>query len=134
MRNRPTGWANPWLHLVLSVILVTVSELFLKRGAAETASLRQTWDWTGVSGLVSPWVWCAIVLIILSFLTWLHVLRYLALSVAVPLSNAVYVLVPLCSWLFLGESISTVRWCGIALVLVGLIVVAKPVAHLEERL
>ena len=134
MRNRPTRWANPWLHLVLSVILVTVSELLLKRGAAETATPQQTWSWTGVSGLASPWVWCAIVLIILSFVTWLHVLRYLALSVAFPLSNAVYVLVPLCSWLFLGESISATRWCGIALVLIGLVVVAKPVARLEERL
>jgi drug/metabolite transporter (DMT)-like permease len=134
MRNRPSGWANPWFHLGLSVVLVTVSELFLKRGAAETANLRQAWGWTGVSGLASPWVWCAIVLIILSFLTWLHVLRYLALSVAVPLSNAVYVMVPLCSWLFLGEFISTARWCGIALVLIGLIVVAQPVARLEERL
>jgi hypothetical protein len=26
------------------------------------------------------------------------------------------------------------RWCGIALVLLGLVIVAKPIARLEERL
>jgi drug/metabolite transporter (DMT)-like permease len=134
MRNQPTGWGNPWLHLGLSVILVTVSELLLKRGAMETSGLMARWGWTGVSGLASPFVWSSIALIILSFFTWLHVLRYLLLTVAFPLSNIQYVLVPLCSWLFLGESISLTRWCGIGLVLVGLIVVAQPVARLEERL
>jgi len=34
----------------------------------------------------------------------------------------------------LGESINRLRGCGIALVLLGLAVVAKPVARLEERL
>ena len=59
----------------------------------------------------------AIVLVILSFLTWLYVLRYIPLSVAFPISQVVHALVPLCSWIFLGELISTLRWCGIALVL-----------------
>jgi drug/metabolite transporter (DMT)-like permease len=36
--------------------------------------------------------------------------------------------------MFLGESISTRRWCGIALVLLGLIIVAKPFARIEEKL
>jgi len=42
--------------------------------------------------------------------------------------------VPLGCWIFLGEFISTLRWCGIALVVVGLALVAKPVAQIEERL
>ena len=71
---------------------------------------------------------------ILSFLTWLYVLRHLALSVAFPISQSVHVVVPLCSWIVLGEIISPVRWCGIGLVLIGLFLVAKPVAKFEERL
>ena len=45
-----------------------------------------------------------------------------------------HVLVPLSCWLFLGEFISARRWFGIALVLIGLIVVAKPFARIEEKL
>jgi drug/metabolite transporter (DMT)-like permease len=84
--------------------------------------------------LASPYVWLAILFVILSLITWLHVLRYIPLSLAFPISQVVHVLVPLCSWLFLGESIIDLRWYGIALVSLGLAVVAKPVARLEERL
>jgi multidrug transporter EmrE-like cation transporter len=134
MQSKPSGFANPWLQLWLSILFVTTYELLLKLGAAETAHLSGGWDWTGVSGLASLYTWAAIVFVILSFVTWLHVLRHIPLSIAFPISQAVHVLVPLCSWLFLGEVILSLRWCGIALVSLGLAVVAKPVARLEERL
>jgi drug/metabolite transporter (DMT)-like permease len=134
MPKKPIGLADPWFHLALSVVFVTASELLLKRGANETAHLAGRWAWTGISGLASPFVWLGILLVILSFITWLYVLRYIALSIAFPISQVVHVLIPICSWLVLGERISDVRWCGIALVLLGLAIVAKPVARMEERL
>lgn len=134
MKTRPSGFGNPWLQLALSVVFVLASELLLKRGASQTANLASSWSWTGVGGLTSPLVWVAIVLVILSFLSWLYVLKYIPLSIAFPLSRVVDALVPLCSWIFLGEMISTRRWCGIALVIIGLAVIAKPVAQMEERL
>jgi len=134
MQSKPTGFANPWLHLVLSIACVTVYELLLKVGAAETAHLSQRWSWTGLTGLASLYTWVAIVFVILSLVTWLHVLRSIPLSVAFPISQVVHALVPLGSWLVLGESITNLRGCGIALVLLGLAIVAKPVARFEERL
>jgi len=134
MQDRPSGFRNPWLQLTLSVICVFVSELLLKRGATDVAEPESAWSWTGVNGLASPLVWWAILLIIASFISWLYVLRYIPLSIAFPLSRVVDILVPLGCWIFLGEFISTVRWCGIALVVLGLALVAKPVAQIEERL
>lgn len=135
MQNKPAGFANPYLQLALSTAFVTVYELLLKIGAIETAHIAgQSWAWTGLSGLASSYVWVAIVFVILSLVTWLHVLRHLPLSIAFPISQVVHALVPLGSWLILGESITSLRWCGIALVLLGLAVVAKPVARLEDRL
>jgi undecaprenyl phosphate-alpha-L-ara4N flippase subunit ArnF len=124
---------NPWLQLALNAVIVTISELFLKMGARATAHLAKGWAWTGISGLASPWTWLGIVFIILSLLTWLYVLRHVPLSIAFPLSNAPHILVPLVSWIFLGEMISGRRWCGIAVVLAGLILVAKPLARIEEK-
>lgn len=134
MQNKPSGFANPWFQLALSVVFVTIYELLLKRGAMETAHLSDRWAWTGISGLASPYVWVGILFVILSFITWLHVLRYIPLSLAFPISQVVHAFVPLGSWLVLGESITNLRWCGIALVSLGLAIVAKPVARLEERL
>jgi drug/metabolite transporter (DMT)-like permease len=133
-QSKPTGFGNPWLQLGLSIACVTVYEVLLKRGAAETANLSPGWSWTGLSGLASIYVWIAIVFVILSLITWLYVLRYIPLSIAFPISQAVHVLVPLGSWLVLGENIVGLRWIGIALVSLGLAVVAKPVARLEEEL
>jgi drug/metabolite transporter (DMT)-like permease len=132
--NKPSGLRNPWLHLAISVICVAIYELLLKRGATETANPNSSWSWTGLSGLGSIYVWIAIVFVILSLITWLYVLRYLPLSIAFPISQSVHVLVPLGSWLVLGENIITLRWIGIALVSLGLAIVAKPVARLEEEL
>lgn len=106
----------------------------MKRGATDVAEPDSGFSWTGINGLESPLVWLAIFLIIASFISWLYVLRYVALTLAYPLSRVVDVLVPLGCWIFLGERISSLRWCGIWLVVIGLAVVAKPVAQMEERL
>jgi drug/metabolite transporter (DMT)-like permease len=132
--SKPTGFRNPWLYLAVSVTCVTIYEMLLKRGAIETANPNSSWAWTGLTGLGSIYVWIAIVFVIVSLITWLYVLRYLPLSIAFPISQAVHVLVPLGSWLILGENIVTLRWIGIALVSLGLAVVAKPVARIEEEL
>src|SRR2546429_342754 len=126
MQDQPRGFRNPWLQLALSVACVLASELLLKRGASETANLNSAWAWTGIGGLASPLVWLAIIFVIISFISWLYALKYIPLSIAFPVSRVVDALVPLCSWIILGETISTRRWCGIALVVIGLAVVAKP--------
>ena len=130
----PSGFGDPWLQLALSTVCVTVSELFLKRGAMETVQVSARWAWTGLPTLASPLVWFGMIFVGLSLITWLYVLKHLPLSVAFPASQAVHVLVPLTSWWFLGEAIGTTRWCGIVLVLLGLAIVARPAARLEERL
>jgi drug/metabolite transporter (DMT)-like permease len=106
----------------------------LKRGAVEAPRLPAELNWTGVSGLASINVWYGILLVIASFISWLYVLRFIPLTIAYPLSNFVHVLIPLSSWFFLNELISAQRWCGIGLVVIGVLIVAKPVARMEEKL
>lgn len=132
--SAPTGFWNPWLQIALSTIAVAVSELFQKRGAVATLHVAEEWGWTGLTTLASPLVWLGMGFTIVSFITWLYALKYLPLSVAFPASQSVHVLVPLSSWLVLGEQITLLRWCGIALVVAGLALVARPVAQLEEKL
>lgn len=108
--------------------------MFLKLGAMEAPRLAPHWNWTGVSGLASPLVWAGIGFVVASFLSWLYVLRHIPLTIAFPLSQLAHVLVPLCSYLILHEHVSLARWSGIVLVLAGIIVVAKPVATMEEKL
>jgi drug/metabolite transporter (DMT)-like permease len=133
MHRAVRPFANPWLQLALEALFVTASETCLKLGAAETARVKG-WEWTGLTSLASLWIWLGILFVILSFLSWIYVLKHIPLSIAFPLSNVVHVLVPLSCWFYLGEYISPRRWCGIGIVILGLIVVAKPVAKIEEKL
>ena len=132
--NRPSGFANPWFQLWLNIICVVLFELLLKAGAKATADPSTSWSWIGITGLASPLIWLAIVVMLLDLVIWLYVLKYIPLSIAFPLSRLVDVLVPISCWLILKEGISSLRWCGIALVIIGLAIVAKPAARLEERL
>ena len=107
MQSKITGFANPWVQLGLSVTFVTAYELLLKVGATETAHIASGgWSWTGLTGLASLWVWFAVPLVILSLITWLHVLRVIPLSIAFPISQVVHAFVPLGSWLILNESVN----------------------------
>ncbi len=133
MNRAPRLLFDPWLMLVLDILFVTASETLLKVGASRTERVAG-WEWTGLLSLATIWIWCAIVLVILSFICWINVLKYVPLSVAFPLSNVVHVLVPLSCWIFLAECIPVRRWCGIAIVILGLAVVGKPVAKIEEKL
>jgi multidrug transporter EmrE-like cation transporter len=122
------------LAILASALTGTASEVCLKLGASETASHPTILPWLGLSGLSSKWVWFGIVFTILSFLAWVRAVRVIPLSIAFTLSNVVHVFVPLSCWLILGEAISARRWLGISLVIIGLMVIARPFARLDEKL
>lgn len=130
----PSGLLHPYLQLLISAVLVAIAEILLKKGATHTAEAMGSTDWTGVTSLISPWVWGGIVCYIASFVSWLHVLRFVPLIVAFNLMNSVHVLVPLGAWLFLGEQVPIARIGGIALILAGVLVLAGPLATLESKL
>src|SRR5581483_11151921 len=125
------GFANPWFQFVLNIIGVVIYELLLKSGATATADSANGWSVIGITALQSPLTWLAIAVIVVDLVIWLYILRYIPLSIAFPLSRTVDVLVPISCWVILKEAISPLRWCGIALVIIGLVVVAKPAAQLE---
>ena len=125
---------NPFVQISLCIVMGTAAEVLLKKGASMTANIPSAVPWLGLTGLSSGWTWLSIVCTVLSFFSWMAAIRFLPLGVAFPLTNAVQVLVPLSCWWFLGEGITPWRWCGIALVIAGLMVVAKPYAKLDERL
>lgn len=125
---------NAYVQLGVGALLVTASELLLKKGATAAPDLPGAVARLGVGALASAWTWAGIVCYVLSFVSWLHVLRLLPLSTAFALINVVHVLIPLGAWLLLHEHVSPARWLGIALVVAGIALVAKPAGRAEEQL
>ena len=126
----PRAFANPHVQIAISIVLSSAAQVLLKRGVGADAE----GGWLGFEALRSGWVWLGIGAMIGSLVSWLYALRFLALSIAFALSGAIHALVPIGCWMFLGEAISWKRWMGIAMVIAGVVVSAKPATIVEEKL
>lgn len=135
-RTGPFAWFfNPYAQIGIGAVLVAISELLLKKGAVAAPHLANVpAGLGGVAALASVWTWAGIVFYILSFASWIYVLRFVPLTVAFSLINLVHVLVPIGAWLVLGEQIPIRRWLGIVLILAGIIMVVGPATKAEEKL
>jgi len=124
---------NPYLQIFLTVLLTAVAQILLKVGAEGSAANNSIWSWLGMAELASGWTWLGIFAFVASFGGWLYALRFLPLGLAFALTNGVHIFVPLGSWLFLGEHISSCRASGILIIIIGIVLLAQSVAKVEEK-
>lgn len=115
------------LLVMLSVGPAVIGQLVLK-SAIETLGI--TPDTTGVPGylarvLTTPAVIGALSLYGLSALIWTVVLSKLDLSLAYPMVSMGYVLVVFFSWLILKEPISLMRFAGLAVICIGVVMISR---------
>lgn len=127
---RPGWFFNPYFQILLSILFSAAAQIFLKIGADKSV----TAVWLGVQGLRSGWVWLGIVSMVASLFSWLYCLRFVPLNIAFNLAGLIQVLVPIACWLFLGEHIGLIRGAGILLVCTGVVVIARPLMRVEEKL
>ena len=108
-----------WRHLPNSVFKKSV----LTANGFEIQTLRDT---LGFIAKVAPsaYLWLGLFSVILIFTIWSTVLSRIDLSVAVPVCSFSYISVPLVSLFFLHEKISALRWLGIFIILLGVVLVA----------
>lgn len=78
---------------------------------------------TAIRVFSNPLMWLALALYSTAFIAWLIVLSRINLSLAYPLLALTYVLIPIASWVILGEQVPTLRWVGITIIAVGIVAV-----------
>lgn len=125
---------NPWFLILVGALLTTAGEVLLAKGAriAEASHFSGPLAWLGP--MTSGWTWIGIASYIVSLVSWLYVLRFVPLSVAFPLINVVHVLVPAGAHLFLHETVPPRLWAGVAMIVAGVLVIARPLMRAEEKL
>jgi drug/metabolite transporter (DMT)-like permease len=118
------------LWLILAAVIIAASgQLSLKAGmnqvgAIDAASLARPLETFG-RVFSTPLVWFGLACYGVGAILWLIVLSRLDLSYAYLLLAAMYVLIPLVSWLVLGERIPPLRWLGMGVVVLGVVIVAR---------
>jgi multidrug transporter EmrE-like cation transporter len=124
---------NPYLQILVTVLLTSAAQVLLKLGADASSGNNSVWSWLGLAELGSGMTWLGIFAFVASFGGWLYALRFLPLGLAFALTNGVHIFVPLGSWLFLGEHIGVLRGSGILVIIAGILLLAQSVARAEER-
>lgn len=123
---------KPQLLSSLGFILLSISsgvagQLALKSGVARAAAAVDSVS--SVSTLLtafrSPLVWLGLLLYGLGALAWILVLTRLDLSLAYPFLALNFVLIALVSRWILGESIPWLRWAGIGVICLGILLIAR---------
>ena len=114
--------------ILLSVTSGVVGQLALKAGVTRAGATAA--DAVGpVSTLLtvfrSPLVWLGLALYGLGALAWILVLTRLDLSLAYPFLALNFVLIALASRLVLGEEIPMLRWGGIGVICLGILLIAR---------
>ncbi|HEY3326286.1 MAG TPA: EamA family transporter [Novimethylophilus sp.] len=107
----------------------TATQILLKIGVSSHGqfpmhSMRAVWSYLAAIA-TEPFVWLGVLALILAFLTWLAIIARVELSKAHPATSFSYVTVTMASGIFLHESISLLKICGIFLIMLGVYLVAE---------
>ena len=113
-----------WLLFFAGILLSALGGLTLKVGAVEihydTPLAEIAWQ------LLTNWkVWVGSLCYLIPLLIWIYMLKKVDLSFLQPLFSLVYVVTPVLAVVFLHEQAPMLRWVGIAVIIVGVIIVSQ---------
>ncbi len=78
-----------------------------------------------IEALFNPWVALGVGLLIVWLLSQMTLLSWADLSYVLPVTSVGYVLAALSGRFFLHEDISSMRWAGILLIMIGVMIVGR---------
>ena len=121
--------ARKYLLLLAVAVFASCGDACLARGMRDFGAVTAA-NWRSLLGaLANPWIVCGIVLLILFFSTYLTALSWADLTYVLPATALSYVIMAGLGKVFLHENVTPSRWLGIALITVGVGVVAAGPSH-----
>jgi multidrug transporter EmrE-like cation transporter len=114
---------------LFSVAFATLGQILLKSGMTRVGYVGAS-EIARPTDLIlriakTPQVWLGMTLFVVSAAVWLVVLSRAPLSFAYPFAGLTYVLITAFSRFVLNERVPGFRWIGIALIISGIILVAR---------
>ena len=115
--------------LTIAIVAVSVGDVLLSRGMKQIGAIS-SWEprlllKVGSQIFTHPTIIVGILCLSVFFFLWLAVLSWSDLSFVLPLTALSYVVTAVLALIFLGESISPLRWAGTILICLGVVLVTK---------
>lgn len=116
-----------WWLILLSVATSVAGQTCIKLGVTKPGAAQAAFGFISLIWLIlrSPLVLLGLLLYAVGAVAWIGVLTRLDLSLAYPFLALNFLLVSLVSRLFLGEKVPLLRWAGIVVICVGILIVAR---------
>jgi drug/metabolite transporter (DMT)-like permease len=114
--------------IATGVLLNTFAQLLLKKGADVVGrfdfSVAKVLD-AGLLYAINPYVLGGLACYVVSVVVWLMALSRVEVSIAYPMLSLGFALNALLAWWLLGEAVTAQRIAGIAIIIVGVTIVAR---------
>jgi uncharacterized membrane protein len=124
-----THTTKTYVLLFLLVVLGSVGNTILSKGMKDAGDLDISHINSIVAGgvrvLTSGTIWLGIAMMLAFMVCHMLVLSWADYSFVMPFSAIAYALVPLLAYLFLREQVSTARWIGIGLIVLGVVLINR---------
>lgn len=117
------------LFTVLVVLSSVSGNLFLSRGMRELGHIAGLSLLPYIRAVFTPWVALGITLLLVWLFAQMALLSWADLSYVLPVTSIGYVLSALAGKIFNQEHINGWRWAGIALIVAGVLLVARTAPH-----
>jgi multidrug transporter EmrE-like cation transporter len=115
-----------YLIMATSIGLAIAGQLLMKKGMMAFGTFPISQMLANIIPMfLNPWVFIGFACFGLSSLFWLVVLSRLPLSLVYPMVSVAYVIVALFSWYFFKENVSVVRWVGIGVIILGVVLISR---------
>jgi multidrug transporter EmrE-like cation transporter len=113
----------------ISVVIGTIGQLCIKTamlriGPMPFSLLTEIID-SAWQIMRQPLIWLALLFYGAGFIVWASALSHLQLSFAYPLLAAGYLINPLAAMILFNEQIPLIRWIGIVVIMVGIVLVGR---------
>ena len=129
MTSPKTHTLKTSILVALLVVLNSAGNFFFGIGMKRIGAL-QGWSMAAlhsafVAIFSSVWIWLGIVSMLLFLAALMLVLSWADFSYVLPATASMYAVVPLLGHFVLGESVTGLRWVGVALICLGVVFVGR---------
>lgn len=107
--------------LFLNIVLLVAGQILFKLGLDKVGALTFH---NLYAAFLSPYIWAGLALYVVATLFWFAVLSRAQLNVVYPLQSVSYILALLGSIAVFHEQVSPIRWLGVLVILMGVVLVS----------
>ena len=114
--------------ILVSILMSSTAHVLLKKGATSFVELSVPGQpiLTNIWYIVTnPWIFGGMFMHVSALVVWLWALTRVDISFAYPFLAVGYIFVSLLAWYWLGENITSTRISGMAIIIIGIVVLSR---------